>query len=243
MAVRGRNGAGTGVTFAALVVLAGVLQAPAAVAAAPKLEHLVAYKSGRVVQKQVRAPARTVRVAGRRCAVAEGTALAALLRSRPGRVGLRDFGDCSRRARDGGGLFVRAISGERNRGQDGWTYKVGTRAATAGAADPSGPFGNGRLRSAKRVTWFYCRLRRGSCQRTLGMKLERGADGTVAAVVRGYDDEGRSVPVGNATVTAGATRVATDARGRTPPFDPGGDAVRARKRGLVPSFAERAPAR
>ena len=36
------------------------------------------------------------------------------------------------------------IAGERNRGQDGWVYKVGRRAGTAGAADAAGPFGNGR---------------------------------------------------------------------------------------------------
>ncbi len=223
----------------AFVALAGVLPMPAATAA-PKVGHLVAFKSGKVAQKRVGAPAQTVRVAGRRCGVGQGTALAALVQARPGRIALRDFGRCSRRPRDGAGLFVDAIRGERNRGQAGWTYKVGTRAATAGAADPSGPFGNGRLRGGQRVTWFYCRLRGGSCQRTLGLKLERRPGGMVSAVVRGYDDEGRSIAVSNAIVTAGSLSVATDARGRSEiPFDPAGNAVRARKKGLVPSFAER----
>ena len=95
-------------------------------------------------------------------------------------------------ARDGGGLFVGSIRGDVNRGQNGWVYKVGRRAATAGAADPSGPFGRGRLRTGQRVTWFYCRLRDGGCQRTLELKL-RAEAGAVVATVRGYDDEGHGV--------------------------------------------------
>ena len=63
------------------------------------------------------------------------------------------------------------IGADLNRGQNGWVYKVGRRAATAGAADPTGAFGNGRLRRGQRVTWFYCRLRAGGCQRTLELRL------------------------------------------------------------------------
>lgn len=192
------------------------------------------------MQKAVRAPATTVSVGSRRCAVADGTALSALLRSRPGKIGLTDFGACTRRGRDGGGLFVKAIRAERNRGSDGWTYKVGTRAATAGAADPSGAFGNGRLRGGQRVTWFYCRLRGGSCQRTLRLTFLRRGDGVVASV-KGYDDQGRAVPVAGAEVAGGGLRLTTDASGRTPVFTASGQALRARKRGLVASFSERAP--
>ena len=145
----------------ALVVLMG-LGAPAD-AAAPKVRQLVVFRDGSATSETVSTRATRVRVEGRRCVAGDGTALAALVRSRPGRISLRDFGACSTRPRDGGGLFVHAIRGDRNRGQHGWVYKVGRRAATAGAADPGGPFGRGRLRTGQRVTWFYCRLRDGGC--------------------------------------------------------------------------------
>ena len=93
------------------------------------------------------------------CTAGRATALAALVRSEarpawPARLRLVLV-----EARDGGGLFVESIRGDVNRGQNGWVYKVGRRAATAGAADPTGPFGHGRLRNGQSVTWFYCRLR------------------------------------------------------------------------------------
>ena len=124
----------------------------------------------------------TVTVAGRRCAVGDGTALAALVRSRPGRLRLRDFGACSTRPRDSAGLLVTGIRSDRNRGQRGWVYKVGRRAATAGAGDMSGPFGRGRLRAGQRVTWFYC-VRAADCQRTLEL---------TAAPIGGRDRRDRS---------------------------------------------------
>ena len=49
---------------------------------------------------------------------------------------LRDYGACSRRARDAGSLYVRQIGPDRERGRDGWVYKVGSRAGSTGAADP-----------------------------------------------------------------------------------------------------------
>jgi hypothetical protein len=98
---------------------------------------------------------------------------------------------------------------------DGWVYKVGRRLATAGAADPSGPFGNGRLDDGARVTWFYCHLntQKHSCQRTLEVKLEPGSGGSVHAHVRSYDDEGHGKAAGGATVHAGGTTKKTDAHG------------------------------
>ena len=128
---------------------------------------------------------------------ARGTPLAALLRSKPGSVGLRDYGSCSRRrASSSGQLYVRSIRGDRERGRGGWVYKVGRRLGTAGAADTSGPFGRGRLRTGARLTWFYCLLTRGSCQRTLTLKATPLGGGVVAVTVRGYDDEGRGVAGG-----------------------------------------------
>jgi hypothetical protein len=223
--------------LAAVVVLMG-LGAPAD-AAAPKVRQLVVFRDGSATSETVSTRAKRVRVEGRRCTAGDGTALAALVRSRPGRVSLRDFGACSTRPRDGGGLFVQAIRGDRNRGQHGWVYKVGRRAATAGAADPGGPFGRGRLRAGQRVTWFYCRLGDGGCQRTLQLTW-RAEPGTLVATVRGYDDQARGVAVEGATVRAGGVAAVTDAAGEAHLQLPaGGYRAVAEKAGLVRSVAER----
>ena len=208
-------------------------------AAAPKIRQLVAFRDGSAVSKTVSTRTARVRVEGRRCTAGDGTVLAALVRSGPGRIRLRDFGACSLRPRDGGGLFVQGIRGDRNRGQNGWVYKVGRRAATAGAADPSGPLGRGRLRAGQRVTWFYCRLRDGGCQRTLELTW-RAEPGTLVATVRGYDDDASGVPVEGATVKAGGAEALTDATGEVRLALPAGRyrAV-AEKSGLVRSFTER----
>jgi hypothetical protein len=114
---------------------------------------------------------------------------------------LIDYGACSRRPADGTGLFVKALGGQVNRGLDGWVYKVGRRLATAGAADPAGPFGNGRLRRGARVTWFYCVFDAGSCQRTLVVR--RRVEGNELSLrVTGYDDAGDGVAVAGARVVA-----------------------------------------
>ena len=219
---------------AAIVALGG-----AAEAAPPKVRQLVVFRDGSAQTNTVSTRASTVRVDGRRCTTGRGTALSALVRSRVGRLRLLDFGSCSLSAADGGGLFVKKIRGDANHGQNGWVYKVGRRAATAGAADPSGPFGRGRLRGAQRVTWFYCRLRNGGCQRTLELSL-RTEPGRVVASVRGYDDAGRAVAVAGASVTAGAASALTDAAGEARLALPAGrHSVVAQKEGAVRSFAER----
>jgi hypothetical protein len=218
--------------------LSAALAAPAA-AAPPTVEQMVVFRDGDTVTRTVKTKRVRVRVGGRSCAAGDGTALAALVRSHIGRLRLRDYGSCSSRPRDGAGLFVRAIRSDRNRGQNGWVYKVGRRGATAGAADPAGPFGRGRIRTGRRVTWFYCRLRDGGCQRTLELKAaaERGA---VAVTVRGYDDEGRGVPVEGARVSAGAVSGVTAADGGVRLALPAGNhRLVAEKDGLVRSFAER----
>jgi hypothetical protein len=223
-----------GVLAAALL-----LAAPAADAAPPTVRQMVVFRTGRAATKTVRASQVLVRVEGRRCAAGEGTPLAALVRSRPGRLRLRDFGSCSRKPRDGAGLFVSGIGPDRNRGQNGWVYKVGRRSATAGAADPSGPFGRGRLRSGQRVTWFYCRLVSGGCQRTLEVRA-RAESGALVTTVRGYDDEGRGALVEGATVRTGSLSATTGADGRARLVVPAGiHRVVASKAGLVRSFAER----
>ena len=240
-----RGAAGIVVVAAAIAVggsgaaVPGAPMAESAEAAAPKIRQLVVFRDGSATSETVSTRATRVRVEGRRCAVGSGTALAGLVRSRPGRLRLRDFGACSLRPRDGGGLFVEAIRGDRNRGQNGWVYKVGRRAATAGAADPGGPLGRGRLRAGRRVTWFYCRLRDGGCQRTLELTW-RAEPGTLVATVRGYDDQARGAAVEGATVSAGGVEALTDAAGEARlPLPAGRYRAVAEKRGMVRSFAER----
>jgi hypothetical protein len=199
---------------------------------------MVVFRDGHARAKQVSTAATSVRVGGRRCAVGDGTALAALARSRAGRLRFRDFGACSARPGDAAGLLVTGIGVDRNRGQRGWVYKVGRRAATAGAGDPGGPFGRGRLRRGQRVTWFYC-LRAGDCQRTLEVRATP-ASGGIVATVRGYDDGGDGVPVEGASVTAGGVTGLTGADGRVQLALPSGThRLVARKDGLVRSFTER----
>ena len=207
---------------------------------------MVAVPDGTLRAVRSRARARVVAVGRRRCAVAADTPLAALLATRIPRVRLRDYGACSRRSRDAGGLFVTAIGRHGNRGNDGWVYKVGTRQGTAGAADPGGPLGRGRLRSGARVTWFYCRFdeRAGSCQRTLATRSDVGPDGEVVVRVTAHDDRGRAAPAGGAAVSAGGASTVADAGGvarlRLPP---GEHEVRAARAGLIPSYPGRVTVR
>jgi hypothetical protein len=226
-----------GLIVGGLAVLA-LAAPPAATAAAPKVKQLVVFRSGEAVQRTTSTRQTTVSVAGRQCAAGDGTALAALVRSSPGPLRLRDFGACSTRPRDSAGLLVTGIRSDRNRGQRGWVYKVGHRAATAGAGDMTGPFGRGRLRSGQRVTWFYC-VRAADCQRTLEVRTAPMAGGIVATV-RGYDDAGDGVPIEGATVGASGVTGLTAADGRVQMIlPPGTHRLVARKDGLVRSFIER----
>jgi hypothetical protein len=212
--------------------------APAAGAAAPRVRQMIVFRDGHALAKRVSTAATSVSVGGRRCAVGERTPLAALVRSRPGRLRLRDFGACSSRPSDAAGLLVTGIGGDRNRGQRGWVYKVGRRAATAGAGDTGGPFGHGGLRAGQRLTWFYC-VRAADCQRTLELRAKPTTSGIVATV-RGYDDAGDGVPVEGASVSAGGVTGLTAADGRVQlALAPGTHRLVARKDGLVRSFTER----
>jgi hypothetical protein len=202
------------------------------------VKQLVVFRSGEALQKTTSTRQATVTVAGRRCAAGDATALAALVRSRPGRLRLRDFGACSLRPRDSASLLVTGIRSDRNRGQRGWVYKVGRRAATAGAADMTGPFGRGRLRAGQQVTWFYC-VRAGDCQRTLELRTSPMVGGVVVTV-RGYDDAGDGVPIEGAIVSASGVTGLTAADGRVQMvLPPGTHRLVARKDGLVRSFTER----
>jgi hypothetical protein len=202
---------------------------------------MVVFRDGRAAIDNVRARTTTVTVGRRRCAVAAGTPLAALVRSRVAPLRLRDFGRCSRRPRDGAGLFVSGIGPDRNRRQDGWVYKVGRRQGTAGAADPSGPFGSGRIRSGRTVIWFYCHFdeREGGCQRTLATVTDVADDHTVTVRVTGYDDGGRARAIPGATVHAGETTATTDASGVARfTMAPGVYELFAEKAGAIRSFPD-----
>ena len=232
----------TAIRATAAAALAAAAVAPAeATAASPTIGQLVAFRDGSAKQREVVAHAATARVGDRRCAVGAGTPLAALIRSNVGPLRIRDYGECSQRTVDAAGLYVAKIRGDRARGRNGWVYKVGNKVATAGAADPSGPFGRGRLREGQRVTWFYCRMRvrTSSCQRTLGLTADATGGGTVRVTVRGYDDRGRGRPRGGATVHAGVATATTASDGTVTMTLPRGRAsLWASAPGAVRSFRE-----
>jgi hypothetical protein len=225
---------------AAMATCATAAAQPAAAArkGEPRIDQMVVLP-GKQVLDHVRAKRTSVKIGKRRCAVAAATPLAALLRSKPGKIGFHDYGACSKRPADGAGLFVKSIRRYVNTKRDGWVYKLRHRLATAGAADPSGPFGSGRLRTGDRVVWFYCRQRdTGSCQRSLELELSPAVAGLVSVTVTGYDDAGEGVPVSGATVTADGTSATTDASGAAQlELAPGSEyEVRARRKGMIPSF-------
>jgi hypothetical protein len=217
--------------------------------AAPVVETMVVGSGGVVLSQPhtVSASAASVRVGGRSCAVAAGTPLAALagldhLGGPP--FSLRDYGRCGSSARNSGQLFVYRLGGETNRGQNGWEYKVDRVSGTTGAADTSGPRGNGRLlASGDRVLWFWCQASAGGCQRTLEVSapssVSRGR--TLAVQVTGYDNEGRGRPVAGAIVTLGSDFASTNSSGRATVLAPssgGHYSLSAKRGGLVPSFPE-----
>lgn len=160
-------------------------------AAAARVEAMVVGRD-RVIAgpATVRAKPTVVRASGRRCAVAASTPLAGLAAAlKRERIGfrVRDFGSCSATsARDSGQLFVNRIGRERNRGQNGWVYKVDDRARGKGAAAT-------RLRRGDRLVWLYCEQdpAAGGCQRSLRVvpakRTGRAGESLVVRVL-GYDD-------------------------------------------------------
>ena len=223
----------------AAVALAAALPAPAGAATVDVM--VVGQERVLKAPKQVRMKARTVKVGGRRCRLGGATPLA-VLAARGLRLQLRDYGRCGRRARDAGGLYVRSLAGERERGAAGWVYKVGRRLGTTGGADPSGAFGTGkRLRDGQRVLWFWC-VQASRCQRTLEVRPDRAAAAPGEALrvtVRGYDDLGRGVAVAGASVRLGGASALTGADGAavlTVPAATGSLDLEAERAGLVPAF-------
>ena len=194
----------------------------------------------------VKLRARSVRVGGRRCAVGRATPLSALAGTRL-RLRIKDYGACGRSPADAGALYVTQVGSDRRGGPRGWVYKVGNRAGTTGAADPSGPFGTGRrLRAGQALLWFWCVQDPSSgCQRTLVARPERSTvapGGALRVSVRGYDDNGRGVPVAGALVRLGAAQALTGADGVatvTGPGSAGALRLTAERDGMVRSFPRR----
>jgi hypothetical protein len=229
-----RAGAAIGVLATAAVAATPTVAA----AAPPKVSQLVAYRNGDAVQSRVTASSATAQLGSRRCAVGAGTPLAALLHSKL-KVQLKDYGACSTRPADAGGLYVRRIRSDAAKGVNGWVYKVGNKVGTTGAGDPSGPFGSGRLHKGARVTWFYCHMKTTGCQRTLTVKPKALGGGQVTVTVRAYDDQGRARAAAGATVFLGTASAKADSKGvATFNADPGVAKVRAEAKGTVRSFQE-----
>ena len=227
--------------LAAAAAASLVAAAPAGAARGPVVNQMVVFSDGSAKVGKVRAASTRVRVGNKRCAVGLGTPMAALVRARPGKVRIRDYGSCGRRAHDAGGLYVRGIRRDIARPGDpfGWVYKVANKAAPAGAADPAGPFGRGKLRPGQRITWFWCVFEEtgDDCQRTLELKTTAAAPGSVTVRVRGYDNAGRGVDVEGATVAGGGAAATTGPDGTaTLVLPPGRHALVARKEGLVRSY-------
>jgi hypothetical protein len=233
---------------AALIVIAFallVLAVPAGASAA-SVELMVVGKA-RVLREAapVKLRARSVRVGGRRCAVGRATPLSVLAGTRLA-LRLRDYGSCGRSPADAGSLYVRKLGPDRAVGPRGWVYKLGRRAGTTGAADPSGPFGTGKKLRGGRLLWFWCVQDRSSgCQRTLEARPESSAVAPGAPLhvtVRGYDDNGGGVPVAGALVRLGGAQALTGGDGVatvTAPAAAGVLRATAEHDGMVRSFPER----
>jgi hypothetical protein len=219
-----------------------------AAASAPAVQSMIVGLGGRVLQaaRSVSAAPATLRVGGRSCAVAAATPLAVLIADRraggPG-FAVRDYGHCGPAPGGSGSLFVYSLGGESNRGQSGWEYKVEGVSGSTGAADPSGPMGDGRrLRAGERVLWFWCEASAGGCQRTLELSptsatVAPGSSLTVS--VYGADNEGRLSYAPGASVSLGSRVVSAGAYGHATvlaPASPGRYALSATRRGLVPAF-------
>jgi hypothetical protein len=221
-------------TVAAATLAVAATPAQAA-QAAPKVSQLVVFRNGSAVQKQVTASQVSVKVGKKHCTLGAGTPLAALVRSHIGAVQLHDYGSCSSHPQDAASLYVRRIRKDAAKGLNGWVYKVGNKAASAGAGDPAG-----RLKSGARVTWFFCRMGANGCQRTLGVTATARGAGQVSVTVRAYDDRGKSRAGAGATVHVGSITAKADAHGKaTVTVSPGTRKVYAQSKGLVRSYAER----
>jgi len=210
--------------------------------------QLMVVGAGNLILAPARAisvPATTITTSRGSCGVAAATPLAALAdlhRLGGPRFAVRDYGHCTSGPANSGQLFVYSLDGETNHAQNGWEYKVNSRSGTAGAGDPGGPFGNGRVLAAgSKVLWFWCQAFGGGCQRTLELSLpSRVARRSAFTVtVTGYDNDGHGQPMSGARVSLQGSAGVTDGSGRATlraPARAGTFAVRASRPGSVPAF-------
>jgi hypothetical protein len=229
---------------------ADALPAARAAVAGPSVQSMIVGSTGATLSqpRAIGAGATTVRVGARSCAVAAGTPLAVLAALRRGGgppFALRDYGHCGSNPANSGELFVYSIGGQTNRGQNGWEYKVNNESGSTGAADATGPMGDGRrLRSGQRVLWFWCAAVHGGCERTLEVSSPAAGvrhGGSLTVAVTGYDSEGRGVPIAGAIVTLGSDFASTGTGGRATllaPRAPGRYQLSASRSGLVSSFPQ-----
>jgi len=227
----------------AVIVLALAVGAPAPAAAAT-VDVMVVGKQ-RVLRgpKHVSLKERTVKVGHRRCRVLGATPLSVLAAMRL-KLAFRDYGRCGKRPADASGLYVTSVAGEREKGRGGWVYKVGRKAGTTAAGDPSGPFGTGRrIHRGQRILWFWCEQgQSGSCQRTLEARpasTSVSPGQSLRVTVRGYDDFGRGKAVSGATVRLGSATAITGDDGvatLTVPQAAGRLRVKAARAGMVRAF-------
>ncbi len=239
---------------ASALVLAGHATAsstgrPASLSPGPAVTVMVV-GAGNVILRQpeqISVAATAVTTSNGPCGIAAATPLAALVDLR--RVGgppfsIRDYGHCTASPRNSGQLFVYSLEGETNHGQNGWEYKVGNVSGSAGAADPSGPQGDGRLlANGAKVLWFWCQSFGGGCQRTLEVRapamVSRGASFTVQVI--GYDNDGHGRSMSGARVSLATTSAVTGSSGRATlraPSRAGPLGVHASRSGSVPAFPD-----
>jgi len=138
----------------------------AAAATPPIVAASVATKDGTLIGPiAVRAKQVRVKVGGKRCTVAAGTPLAALVALKAkakspkvGTIALKDYGACGKRPRDAARLYLTGIGKDVANGPDGWIYDVDGKGGSTSAADPKGPFAHGALKKGAEVSWRWCRI-------------------------------------------------------------------------------------
>jgi len=227
----------------AVIVLALAVGAPAPATAATVSVMVVGKQRVLRGPRHVRLKERTVKVGQRRCHVLGATPLSVLAAMRL-KLGFRDYGRCGKRPADASGLYVTSVAGEREKGRGGWVYKVGRRAGTTAAGDPSGPFGTGRrIHGGQHILWFWCEQKpSGSCQRTLEARpasTSVSPGQSLRVTVRGFDDFGRGARVKGATVRLGSATAVTGAGGvatLTVPAASGRLRLKASRAGMVRAF-------
>jgi len=207
----------------------------------PKVEVMIVGKQGKLLSapRTVKAKSATVKASGRRCLVGASTPLAALVpASKALSLSVKDFGSCSRdNAADAAQLFVNSIGGNRNRGADGWVYKLRNKIPSLGGGDPLA-----RVRQNDRLVWLYCvHDKAGHCPPTLQVAApaRAPAGGQVEVFASKVDDAGRKTPAPGARLRMGKQVAVTGAGGSAimvVPTTPGKVAVEATANDAIASF-------